>query len=330
MKTNYKQLMLTLSGATACFIVLILTLGPANLRVVTGIYMWIGLALSWNIIGGYCGYLSFGHSAFFGIGAYVTAILMGSLHMPFWVGFISAPALSAVVALLIGIPTLRLSGAYFAIGTWAVALMLLELSQILKVTGGAYGLYLPPVFDGRVFNTLMFVIACGVFTVCWWKLEHGGFGRKLEAIRENETAANMLGIDVTREKLRAFVLSAIFPGIIGSVFAVWISFINPMSVFGPRINTPMVLMAILGGLGTLFGPVIAAIVLYLVDQTIWINFGSSSGYLILLGSATCLVVLFAPDGLVSIGGLVKHSLRRRFNRVGPGTQENAYDEEKKR
>ncbi|MCL6558973.1 MAG: branched-chain amino acid ABC transporter permease, partial [Firmicutes bacterium] len=113
------------------------------LRIVTGIVMWVGLALSWNMIGGYMGYISFGHGAFFGVGAYITGLLMSHLHVPFFPAMVAAGILTYVFAGLVGYPTLRLSGAYFAIGTWAFAEMMRQLVLVLEVTGGPNGLRLP-------------------------------------------------------------------------------------------------------------------------------------------------------------------------------------------
>jgi len=316
MKGSWREFAVMSAIAAVVAVVLLFGLGSANLRIVTGIYMWIGLALSWNLIGGYCGYLSFGHSAFFGIGAYTAALAMTLLHLPFGVGMIMAAAAASLVALLIGVPTLRLSGAYFAIGTWAVALVLLQLSSVLDITGGTFGLSLSPVFGERTFNMIMFGLAWITFALVWRFVEHGRFGKKLEAIRENESAAEMLGINTTREKLVAFAASAALPALFGAVYGIWISFIDPQAVFGPKINDPMVLMAILGGLGTLFGPVAGAIILYALNRIIWINYGSSTAYLVILGVVTCVIVLYAPEGLASL----VEPVRRRWLRYRRGAR----------
>lgn len=309
MTRETRNLCLLSVAALVIMLVLLFVLDVANLRVVTGIYMWIGLALSWNIIGGYTGYLSFGHAAFFGVGAYATAILMSTLGWPFPLAVLAGGVCGAVLAVLIGIPTLRLAGAYFAIATWAVALCLLQLANVLEITGGAYGISLPSLYGDVVFNVVMFVLAWITFFVTWRYIEHGSFGRKLEALRENEVAAEMLGIDTNRQKLIAFILSAFFPALIGGVYAEWIVFIEPNAVFGNNINDPMVLMTILGGLGTVFGPIVAAVVLYLLDRILWINWSASTAYLIVIGLLTCIVVLYAPEGLV--GTLKSRAARRR-------------------
>ncbi len=309
MRRATSHLILISIASLVVMLVLLFVLDDATLRVVTGVYMWVGLALSWNIIGGYGGYLSFGHAAFFGVGAYLTAILINVLGWPFPVAVLASGLGSAVLAVLIGVPTLRLTGAYFAIATWAVSLFLLYLANVLGVTGGPYGISLPPLYGEQMFNVLMFVLGWCVFFVTWRYVEHGPFGRKLEALRENETAAEMLGIDANRQKLVAFIISAIFPALIGGVYAVWIGFIEPRSVFGSQISDPMVMMAILGGLGTVPGPVLAAVVLYLFNRVLWINWGATTAYLVIIGLLTCIVVLYAPRGFV--GMLQSLGTRRR-------------------
>lgn len=300
MKKSYSQLIWISVAAIVIAWLLIAALGVSDLRVVTGVYMWIGLALSWNIIGGYAGYLSFGHAAFFGVGAYVTAILMNSFGWPFLTALLCGGLSGAILAIVIGIPTLRLSGAYFAIATWAFSLCLMQLANVLDITGGAYGISVRSNYGDVTFNVMMFILAWLVFAVTWLHVEGGRFGRKLEALRENETAAEMLGINTNRQKLLAFVLSALFPALFGGVFALWIGFIEPNAVFGYEISDPMVLMAILGGIGTVPGPVIAAIVLYLLNRVMWIAFSDNTAYLIIIGALTCVVVLFAPKGLMGL------------------------------
>lgn len=318
MKRSTRDLCLFSIAALIIMLVLLFTLGSSDLRVVTGIYMWIGLALSWNIIGGYTGYLSFGHAAFFGVGAYTTAILVTVAGWPFPLAVLAGGIGAGVLAALIGGPTLRLAGAYFAIGTWAVALCLLQLANILDITGGAYGISLPSLYSDTVFYLLMFGLAWLVFFFTWRYIEHGSFGRKLEALRENELAAEMLGINTNRQKLLAFIVSAVFPGLIGGVYAGWIVFIEPNAVFGSNINDPMILMTILGGAGTVMGPVIAAIVLYLLNRILWINWSADTAYLIFLGVLTCAVVLYAPNGLVGTFRAWIDNRRRR----APDTQDD--------
>lgn len=276
-----------------------------QLRIATGIMMWIGLALSWNMLGGYMGYISFGHGASFGLGAYIAGLLMTQLHLPFFIALLIAGILTYLFATLVGYPTLRLSGSYFAIGTWAFAEMMRQLVLVMNITGGPEGLRLPPMLDDNFFYFVMLGLALLVFFTAYFLFENSDFGLKVKAVREEETAARTLGLTTTWVKNQVFALSAMFAGIIGGAYAYWITFIHPDSVLGPLIADQMVIMVLLGGIGTLFGPVIGAIVLYIGNQYMLATWGQSSAYLIILGVAICLVILFLPEGLMSLPKVLK-------------------------
>lgn len=269
------------------------------LRIVTGVLMWIGLAQSWNILAGYMGYVSFGHGAFFGLGAYVTAIAM-SLGVPFIISALIAGAFTAAFAAVIGYPTLRLQGAYFAIATWAFAEAIRQIVLVLPFTGGAYGMRLPPMLNENFFYYMMLLTIIGTVAIAYYLMHKAKFGLKVKAIREEETAANVLGLDVTRIKISVFALSAFFPGILGGIYAYWITYIHPDSVLAPVIADQMVVMTMLGGLGTIAGPIIGAVVLFMGNRLLWVFWGDTSFYLVLVGLAVALVILFLPSGLVSL------------------------------
>lgn len=288
------------------------------LRIATGIMMWIGLALSWNMLGGYMGYISFGHGASFGVGAYIAGMLMTQLHLPFFVALIIAGILTYIFAALVGYPTLRLSGSYFAIGTWAFAEMMRQLVLVLEITGGPEGLRLPPMLNDNFFYFVMLGLALIVFLVAYLFFENSDFGLKVKAVREEETAARTLGLHTTWVKNQVFALSSMFAGIIGGAFAYWITFIHPDSVLGPLIADQMVIMVLLGGIGTLFGPVVGAIVLYVGNQYMLVMWGQSSAYLIILGLAICLVILFLPEGLMSLPRILRGRRKGIFTRLLPG------------
>ncbi|MBC2725940.1 branched-chain amino acid ABC transporter permease [Desulfosporosinus sp.] len=285
------------------------------LRIATGIMMWIGLALSWNMLGGYMGYISFGHGASFGVGAYMTGLLMMLLHLPFFVALIISGVITYIFAMIVGYPTLRLSGSYFAIGTWAFAEMMRQLVLVLDTTGGPEGLRLPPMLNDNFFYFVMFGLALLVFLAAYFFFENSDFGLKVKAVREEEVAARTLGLNTTWIKNQVFALSSMFAGIIGGAFAYWITYIHPDSVLGPLIADQMVIMVLLGGIGTLFGPVIGAIVLYVGNQYMLAAWGQSSAYLIILGLAICLVILFLPEGLLSLPRVFKSTTKGAFARL---------------
>lgn len=281
-------------------------------RIWTGVAMWAGLAAAWNIIGGYAGYISFGQSAFFGIGAYATAILMQPGAD--WNFFLTLPVgavLAGLFALVIGWPTLKLRGAYFAIATWALAEAMQQLATVLDITGGSFGLSTPGNPSTFFFYYAMLIAAVLTYLLVWLLFERSRFGFRVKAVRDHETAAQSLGINTTSVKQQAFVLSAVIPAIFGGIFAYWITFINPLSALGGSITDQMVVMALVGGLGHPFGPALGAAALYLIST--WLNaaYGSTTIYIAIIGVLVALVVLFLPDGIV---GLLPHARRLRLVR----------------
>lgn len=274
---------------------------PYWIRIATGVALWAGLALSWNVICGYAGYISFGHVAFFGIGSYTTAILMQPEYG--WNFFATLPVAAAaagVVAAVVGWPALKLRGAYFAIATWALAEAVRELATVVGVTGGSSGLTLPVNANTSFFYYLMLAAAVVAYLACYLLLERSRFGFRVKAVRDNEPAARAQGIHATRVKIEAFVLSAIIPGVLGGINAYWITFINPDSVLNTILTDQLVVMVLVGGLGHLWGPAFGAGVLYLINRQFLAAFGSTTVYIPLLGILVMLVVVFLPDGLVSL------------------------------
>jgi branched-chain amino acid transport system permease protein len=281
-------------------------------RIWTGVAMWAGLAAAWNIIGGYAGYVSFGQSAFFGIGAYSTAILMQPSSD--WNFFLTLPvgaAVAAIFALVVGWPTLKLRGAYFAIATWALAEALQQLATVLDITGGSFGLTTPGNPSTLFFYYAMLIAAVLTYLLIWLLLERSRFGFRVKAVRDHETAAQSLGINTTAVKQQAFALSAVIPAVFGGIFAYWITFINPLSVLGGNVTDQMVVMALLGGLGHPFGPALGAAALYLMSTWLNATFGSTTIYIAIIGVLVALIVLFLPDGIV---GLLPHARRLRLVR----------------
>ena len=270
-------------------------------RIFTGVWMWAGLALAWNIIGGYAGYISFGHAAFFGIGAYATALLMQpARHWNFFLTLPVAAAAAAVVAAILGWPTLRLRGAYFAIATWALAEAIAQLVNVVGFTGGSFGLTLPVQPSTAYFYYVMLGAAIVAYALAYVLLERSRFGYMVKAVRDNEPAAQSVGINTTLVKIEAFVISAAIPAVFGGINAYWITFINPPSVLGTDITDQMVVMALVGGLGHAWGPALGATVLYIVNRQFLAAFGDTTSYIAMVGALVAAVVLFLPDGLVSL------------------------------
>src|SRR5699024_505365 len=247
------------------------------------------------------GYISFGHIAFFGIGAYSTAILMQPEYN--WNFFATLPVgalIAGAVAAVVGRPVLRLRGAYFAIATWALGEAIREFVTRVPVTGGSYGLSVPANPSTKFFYYVMLAATGLAFLLCILLLEYSRFGYRVKAVRDNEVAARMQGINADRVKTAAFVLSAIIPAVLGGINAYWITFINPNSVLNTIFTDQMVVMVLVGGLGHMWGPAFGAAALYILNEMSIVYFGENTWYLVLIGVFVMLIVLFLPDGLVSL------------------------------
>jgi branched-chain amino acid transport system permease protein len=278
------------------------------LRIGTGLVMWMALAQSWNMIGGYTGLISFGQGAFFGLGAYVTAILIAR-GWPFGLALVPALIAPALLAGVIGMPTLRLKGAYFAIATWAFAEFVRQAALVSEITGGSTGMRVRLILEDQVIYYIMLTTALAWLLLAWWLLEARPFGLRLRAIRDHELAAEMLGMATTRIKMQAFTLSAAVAGLFGGLYGVWITFLHPDNTLAPAISDQMVVMTLIGGIGSFVGPLVGALVLYAIERTLWLVWSDNFGYLAVIGTLVVLVVLFMPDGVAGLFAGRKPSLR---------------------
>ena len=282
----------------------------AALSLWTFIAMYIVLAQGWNFIGGFTGYAAFGNVAFFGVGAYTVALTLEH-KQSYWLGLALGVVIAAVFAFLLGLPVLRLRGHYFAIATLGVAEALGQFTQSKSVgaTAGEISLT-PPSLNYHIVGKLFFYGFLGVAFVtllgtAW--LSRSRMGYALVAIRENESAAEALGIPTYWYKIGAFVLSAIPTALAGGLFAYWQLSFDPLSeggAFDVNISVAMVLMTFLGGTGTILGPVLGAIIIEYLDQ--YTTFNYPGIHAPLLGGLIILVTIFLPQGIVR---LVRELLR---------------------
>ena len=298
-------------AGVAALVVLALSLAPVALspfliQFLINLFMLAALAESWNIIGGFTGYASFGNVAFFGIGAYTTGVLLTVLKWPFALALPASGLLAMAFAALVGIPILRLKGHYFAIATLGVAETMREIVYNLKITGGGTGLTMPITKSALPFFYLMFGILVAATAINWW-LSASRFGYGLVAIREDEDAAMAMGINAALYKTAAFALSGAFAGLVGGVSAYWITFIDPDGVFKVIITIQMIIMAVFGGTGTVVGPLLGALVLASVSELLSTQLVSLAE--LFNGLIVILVVLFMPKGLAEVISKREFSLR---------------------
>ena len=261
--------------------------------------IFLVLGYSWNLIGGYTGYTHFGQVSFFGIGAYVGSLLIFHWNVPWYLAAIAAAFAGAITALPLGGAMLRLKGPFFAIGMFGLARVLEAFALGFdNITQGGTGIYLKPLAD---LKPLYYVVAAvaAVMMLLTWRLDNSRLGLKLLAIREDENAAESLGIPTTRLKIGAFIASAVAPAAMGSLYAVYLGFIDPPTAFAPNVELTTIAMVLLGGMGTVLGPLLGAIVLSVVNEVLWANYPQV--YLASVGFIVLLAVLFTPRGLVNIG-----------------------------
>ena len=282
------------------------------LRLMGMIFMGIALASCWNIMSGYTGYIDFGPVVYFGIGAYTTALLMTRGGVPFFISIVLGGVVAVAFAIPVGLPTLRLRGAYFAIATFAFAeamrQVVLEWDRVLGVNffQGSHGITLPIGPSHRFFYYTFLVIMTVLFVITYL-VERSRMGYALKAIHEAEDAAELSGVNTLKIKISAYAISAFFTAVIGGVDAYWLTYITPNEVFSVHITIKMVIMCLLGGMGTLLGPVVGASFLTLVSEPLWARFPYD--YLIIIGVIIVVVIIAMPRGIM--GSLMERKRRNR-------------------
>lgn len=279
------------------------------LQIVFKVLLFGALGTAWNLVGGFLGRISFGHGFFLGVGAYTTLLLLLHLHLSPLAGVPVGAAVAAAIAWLIGGPTLRLSGHYFAMVT--IGLLQIGLLAMTNWTwaGGASGLDVPIgnaplmlLFSGRVpYYLIAVALALATFAVTYFAV-HSRLGFYWRAIRGDEAAARSLGVPANRSKLLAFTLSAALTGLWGGLFALYVGFIDPDSMFSLSLSVEIVLVAILGGMGSLYGPWLGAAILIPLGEGTRAYWGGSAlgADVLIYGFAILIVTLFLPGGLLTI------------------------------
>jgi branched-chain amino acid transport system permease protein len=301
----------------------LLSPAPYFLSMLYMVFLYVVLAESWNIIGGFTGYLSFGHVAFFGLGAYTTAFLMNKLALsPVATILSSIPGglVAASVAFVIGYPCLRLRGPYFAVVTMCFAFVVHMVVQNIDLFGGVEGLWLAamkqPIHVIRtIFYELMLVLMILVILFVRW-MEGSKLGKGLITIREDEEVAQTLGIHTPRIKVLAFVLSAFFPGVAGGLHAYYLTYISPENVFDVMVSILIVLMTLFGGGGSWLGALIGAVSLSLVNEFLTTFVGAEIARII-YGMLFIVVIIFMPNGIMEFFGR-----RRRVRLVADEVSES--------
>ena len=282
------------------------------LHLMITIFMYAAMSQSWNVVAGMSGQISLGHGAFFGLGAYSSTFLYMEYGVTPWVGIIVGIFLSSIVAILIGLSVLRLSGHYFAIATLLIGISFQVFFQRWDLVGAASGLWVPLTETDSLyaiqFHTskipyyyifLIFFILTFFLT---WLLDRSKVGFRFRAVRDDPQAAASLGISVSKYKIIAYAISAMIMAPMGSLFAQYILIIDPDRVFSFDISIFVLLLTVLGGVGNVWGPLIGTIILIPITEYSRIWFGGTGGAidLMIYGVILMLICVFRPEGLISM------------------------------
>jgi len=320
---------------------------PYALHMMILLFLSVIMGESWNILGGYAGQYSVGHAAYFGVGAYTTMILMTAKGIPPWFGAWAGVVMVIGVALIIGSICFRLRGPYFVLASIAVAeIMRLSAFNLKDLTNGAEGILavsVPPLtIGGTVITDFLskvpfyyFGLGLALLTIAvTWAVEHSKLGYFFQAIREDQDAAHSLGISLTLYKNIALVISAIFTSLAGSYYAIYVGFVDPNTVLPLDLSVQIVLISIIGGIGTLFGPVVGALVLVPLSEALRSNLitkalfsiglvsesskigaflqeNLSHAHVLIYGVLVVIVILFMPEGVLGFVSRLVHKITRR-------------------
>jgi branched-chain amino acid transport system permease protein len=292
--------------------------GPSHQNVAILVLMAAQMGVAWNIVGGYAGQVSLGHAAFYGVGAYTSTLLFTQMGLNPWLAMLAGGVLAAAISLVIGWSCFRLKGHYFTMATIAVA----EIVQIVftnwEFAGAAVGLTIPMDKDGwgvMIFSSKVpyYYIALGLLLVTLlanFLIEKSYLGCYFRAIKDEPDAARSLGVSLSKYKQVAFAVSSFFTALGGSLYAQKELYIDPASVLGTGLSIKMALVSILGGIGTLFGPVVGAGILTMIDEGTRAMFGGTGRGtdLIIYSALIILIAVYYPTGVM---GWFRRFLARR-------------------
>jgi len=307
-------------AAAAVALLLPALLGPYALAIAINVLFFAYLGQAWNLIGGYAGQLSAGHAVFVGVGGYAAAVLAAETGLTPWIGMFVGGALAAALGAVIGYLgfRFRLRGFYFVLLTVAFAEVCRIIVTNWERVGGAVGFYITftgdprrlSFQDDRAWYYIALVLLI-VATSIVWTVEHRRFGIYLTAIRDDETASEALGVDTLRYKVLAMMLSSFLTGLAGAFYAYRYSSLQPNAVFGIPLSVEIIIRPIVGGAGTLAGPIVGSIILTPLGELSRALFGQGGwhgAHLVLYGLLLVAVVLFVPQGIVP---WLRHVVRRR-------------------
>lgn len=293
--------------------------GPNMVRLIFTTAVWIVSSIGWNLLGGLTGQVSFGFAVFYGLGAYGTALLINAGRSPYF-AFLGGIAVAVLASFLVGLPTFRLTGPYFAIATIGVGEATRVIMNNLDITGGASGYR---VVEHTPFHQLEHyysaIIIAAIAVAISALVMHSKFGLALRAIKQDQQAAADLGVNPYLSKLWIHAIAAGLTGVAGGLYARYHAFIYPGDVFAFPTSISILLMPVIGGIGTVWGPVLGGVIFGVVEEALTVRFPNT--HLLLYGLLLILIILFEPDGLVGLLRKLAKIFTYRRSREHPGSND---------
>lgn len=305
-----------LAGTVIALLLPLVIQAPYYQHILIMVLIWATLGTAWNLLGGYTGQVSFGHAVFFGVGAYSAGLLAFHLSLSPWWGILLGPLMAALIALPIGLICFRLRGPYFALAMLATGeIFRLLFTNLTNLTNGARGILIIPAITGKLpyYYLALAMLALALLVV--YRLVNSKLGFYFVAVREDQDAAESLGIPTSRYKMYALLPSAALSGLAGAFYMNYIAFIDPHVVFNlADISIMVILVVMLGGVATIWGPAVGAAVYVILSELFRSWWGPAS--VLAFGILVCLVIMFLPNGILGETQLFK----RWFNRSKGGGQ----------
>lgn len=307
---NIKKFVLTLVTLLVALSVPLFIKAPYQLHILILILIWATIGTAWNLLGGYAGQVSFGHAAFFGLGAYTAGLLYFHWGISSWWGMLLGPLVATAISLPIGIICFRLRGPYFALAMLSLGeIFRLLFTNLSSFTNGAKGILLMPEITSKVFYYYIGLFLLFLTLLITYLLVNSKVGYYLVSIREDQDAATSLGIPTTLYKSFALLPSAFFTGLAGAFYMNYVAFIDPHIVFSlSNVSVMVILVVMLGGVATTWGPTIGAALYIFLGELFRTMLGSAN--VLVFGILVCLIIMFLPNGIVGEMNLLKRVLSR--------------------
>lgn len=313
---NNKKYLLTVIALIVAILAPVFIKAPYQLHILILIIIWAIIGTAWNLLGGYAGQVSFGHAAFFGLGAYSAGLLELHFGISPWWGMLLGPVVAMVMALPIGLICFRLRGPYFALAMLALGeIFRLLFTNLSSLTNGAKGILIMPAITSKMlyYYIGLFILGLTLFTA--YRIVNSKIGYYLVAIREDQDAATSLGISTTKYKNLALLPSACFTGLAGAFYMNYVAFIDPNIVFSlSNVSIMVILVVMLGGVATTWGPTVGAALYIFLGELFRDTLGSAN--VLVFGVLVCLIILFLPNGVVGEMNMLKRLVKRKKSLQG--------------